>query len=102
MRLDVNLHIIAHEHAARLERGVPGEAEVAPVDLGLGAEADALAAPRVAAAPLERRVERDLARRAVDRQVADHLEAAALGGAGALDPLAAEAHGRVLGDVEEL
>mgnify|MGYP006996103286 CR=1 FL=1 len=39
--VDLDLHLLADQHAARLEGLVPREAEVLAVDLGAGDEADA-------------------------------------------------------------
>jgi hypothetical protein len=50
-RLDLQrqLDLVAHQHAAGLQRLVPLQAELAPVDAGRCAEARALAAPGVLA-----------------------------------------------------
>ena len=42
LELDRDLDLLADEHAARLERRVPGEAELAAVERGLGGEGDNL------------------------------------------------------------
>src|SRR5690606_35132844 len=68
--LEVDLHLVAHQHAAGLERRVPGQAEVLPGDLGAGGEADARGAERVGRGTVELRGELDAARGAADRQVA--------------------------------
>ena len=43
----MKLDVVADQHAASLERLVPRESELATVDLRVGAEAEALAAPRI-------------------------------------------------------
>src|SRR5438105_15796143 len=95
--LDRQLDVVAEDPAAGIERLIPVEAEVLPVDLAFSLEAHALTPPWVARAPLKFGVERDFARRALDRQIADELE---LRVDVALDAIARERHGRELLDVE--
>src|SRR5690606_41209715 len=85
----LELAVVAHEHPSGLECGVPGEAEVSPVDLAFGAERDPLAAPRILAGALEGHVEPDLTGHVANRQVTDHHE---LGAGLQLDPLEPTAH----------
>ena len=98
LELDRDLDLLADEHAAGLERGVPDEPEVAAVERGLGGEAGALVAPRVLAGAGELGVEDHLALHAVQLEVARH----AVARAGLLDPLRAEGELGVLRDVEEV
>src|SRR5581483_4676619 len=100
-RLDVDLEVdfVADQEAARLERGVPVQAELLAVDLAADLEARHLLAPRVLAAPEQGRVEHDGARHAADRQVA--VDPGRVG-AGRLDPCAGEGDRRILLDVEEV
>src|SRR5258708_39708373 len=67
--LELELDAVAHEHATRLERLIPHEAEVLPVDGSLRCEADPLVAPRILAAASELRLERDRTSDAVDGQL---------------------------------
>ena len=99
LNLDVDLDLLAHEHAARLEHLVPAQAEVAAVDAALETESEALIAPRILAGAARRRFERHLARRSVKRQVAGDLVDAV---AGCLDALAGECELRELLRVEEV
>src|SRR5512140_2413485 len=98
LELDRDLDLLADEHAARLERGVPDEAELAAVEGRLGGEARALVAPRVLARAGELGVQDDLLLHAVELEVARHPVARA----GLLDPARAEGELRVLRDVEEV
>src|SRR4051812_5320194 len=68
----LDLHRLADEQAALGERLLPRQAEVGPVDLTAPRDADALVPPRVLAGALDRRVERDLARDVLDREVPRH------------------------------
>src|SRR5688500_100012 len=68
---DLDLDLLADEHAAGLERLVPRDAELFAVDLGGRAEPDDLLAPRALRVPLELDVELDLAGDVANRQVAD-------------------------------
>src|SRR6185369_11727746 len=76
-RLDVelDLHGLADEHAARLERLVPGDPERLAIDLSGRGEAD----PSLAAEPdrlaLVLHVQGDRPRRSADREVAVEAEA---------------------------
>src|SRR5581483_3797980 len=92
-------HLLAHDDAAGLERLVPAEAEVLPVDLGLGREADPEPAPGVGGAALEGQLERDGPGDALDREVALDGVAAL---AGVADRPALVGHGRPGLGVEEV
>src|SRR5215468_6603168 len=99
--LDVELDVdaVADQHAAGLEQLVPRQAEVLAVDRCLRDEPDPLVAPRIDAAAGRLGVERDLAGRVADRELADHAQPAA---ADVLHARAAEAQlGEPL-DVEEV
>src|SRR5437867_843887 len=67
---DLDGDLLADEDAAGLEGLVPAEAERLPVELGLGREAEADAAPGVGRAALEGELERDRLGHALDREVA--------------------------------
>jgi hypothetical protein len=90
---------VAHEHAARLERLIPGEPEVAPVDRGRGAEAKAITTPWVTSATFIGRVENDFASDIANRQIADNAIAAITK---AFHATAPERHRRVLLYFEEV
>src|SRR5688500_17640098 len=92
LHLDLDLDIVADEDSTGLERGIPRQAEIASVDLRLSAEAHALAAPRITAPPLERRIQHDFARHVANGEVADDAEARARLRLPALDAAAPEAH----------
>src|ERR1041385_1823890 len=68
-----DLHFFADEDAASLESLVPAQTEVRPVDLPLGCVAKPRVAPRILRPAFERRVESDLLRDAMHRQIADQL-----------------------------
>src|SRR5512141_1016758 len=72
LELDRDLDLLADEHAARLERGVPDEAELAAVEGRLGGEARALVAPGILARAGKLGVEDDLLLHAVELKVARH------------------------------
>src|SRR5919204_3268758 len=100
-RLDLEdqLHLVAPQQAAGLERLVPGEAEVLPVDGGAGGEACTLAAPGIPSAAFVGRLQRHRTGDAMDRQVAGDEVAVS---ARFLHPGAAEGRDRILGHVEEI
>jgi hypothetical protein len=99
LHLELDLHAIAHQHTAGLERLVPLEAEVLAVEGPLRGEADPFVAPGVLAAAAVLDVERDLAVDVADGQLAGQ---AVEFRAELLDPGAAEPDlGEVL-DVEEV
>src|SRR4051812_10316646 len=102
LHLEMDAQIVAHEDSAGLQRLIPGQPEVATVDLRIGGEAHARVPPRIAAASLVGGVERHLARRAADREVADDPEAVALVRPGAFDPAALEGNRRELLHVQEV
>src|SRR6266545_6054443 len=92
--VDRDLHVVADGYATGLEQLVPGQAEIAALDLRRRAEAGALATPGILAASLGRDVEHDLTRDAADRQVAGDREVVTLH---AVDAAALEGHrGEVL------
>src|SRR5438105_13150491 len=97
--LDRQLDVVAEDPAAGIERLVPVEAEVLPVDLAFRLEAHALTTPWAARAPLKFGVERDFARGALDREIADELQ---LGVDVALDALPLEPQRREFLDVPEI
>src|SRR5690606_31629061 len=66
--------LLADQHAAGLERGVPGDAPVLAVDDDLAGDADALVAERVGRRALELEVDGDGLRGALDGQVAGDPE----------------------------
>src|SRR2546423_3656475 len=74
--LDLDGDLLADDDAAGLEGLVPGEAEALPVELGLGREPDAHAAPGIGGTALERQLERHRPGDALDGEVAlDHVVA---------------------------
>src|SRR5690606_8596608 len=89
--------VLADEHAAGLEGGVPGEAEVLPVDDGLRRRTGLVVAPRVGAEAAELEVEGDRLGHPVNGEVAVDEEVAALDADTGRD----EVDGRVGLDVEE-
>src|SRR5690606_8966148 len=95
----VDLNHVAGEEAARLQYGVPVQAEVLPVDLRAALEPDARAAPRVLPFTEILGVDLDLLRHAADGQVPDQGEPVAGDAphAGAL-----EGHHRILFHQEEI
>src|SRR6476661_4153563 len=95
---DVDLDVVADGQSAALEQHVPGQAEIAAIDLALRAEARSLATPRILRLPLELDVEGDLSRYVADRQVAGELELVPV----SLDTRALEPDIGVLLDVEEI
>src|SRR4051812_1477922 len=78
LELEGDGDVFAQEHAAGLERGVVGEAEVLAVDLGLRGRAGLVVAVRVLAEAAEVELERDRLGDALDGQVAVDEEVAAL------------------------
>src|SRR5690606_12569399 len=96
LNLDGELDLVAHQHASGLQRLVPGEAEVPAVDAAAGAEADALATPRVLPASLVDHVEGHLASHVLDREIAHQLELIARGCERPAYGTAPEADGRIL------
>src|SRR5687767_9180503 len=99
LHIDRDPDVVAHENAARLERLVPGEAELAAVDRGRGAERQSLTAPRVASATFVGRLENDFPRDVPDRQLSDEAVSVTLD---PLDTRAPKRDGRVLLDLEEI
>src|SRR3954447_6412105 len=73
--VEAQLDLVGHEHVARAEHLVELHVEVGAVELAGDLQADALVAPRIDLGALDLGLERDLARDAVNRQVADDLEA---------------------------
>src|SRR4051794_29727276 len=102
LHLDRDLDLVAHQYSSCLERLIPGEPEVAPVDLGIGAKADPLAAPGVLAGSLIDRVQRDLAGGAPDGQIAADPELVARLLGRALHPSAPERDRGVVLHVQEV
>src|SRR5690242_19698139 len=83
--LDADLDVVADEDPARLQRLVPRQPELAAIDLRRRGEADPLSAPRILPLSLVGRLQRDLAGRAADGEVAGDGELVARLGARALD-----------------
>src|SRR5436853_410922 len=74
--LELEAGLLAHENAAALEGGIPGEAEVLTVDLGAGREAGPTAAPGVGRPTVVLDVEGDGLGHAVDGEVTHEAETA--------------------------
>src|SRR6185295_10498518 len=72
--LGLDLDFVPDEHTAGLERLVPGQAEVLPIDRGLRRERGADVAPRVLRLAVLFDAKHHLARDAPDRQIADHID----------------------------
>src|SRR5262249_14171711 len=72
--IELDVHSIAHEHAARFEQLVPLEPEVLAIDRRLRNESDALVPPRVHAAAGGLDVQCDLARGIANRELTDHAQ----------------------------
>src|ERR1051325_3594459 len=72
--VDRKLHLVPHPDPTGFERLIPGEPEVAPIHLALGAEASPHIAPRILALPLVRHVEHNLSRHVPNREIADQPE----------------------------
>src|SRR5690606_1152708 len=68
--VELDLDLVAHQEAAGLQRGVPGQAEVLAVDLELGLEARPVVAERVLRGAGELGLQLHALGDAVDRQVA--------------------------------
>src|SRR5688500_12903608 len=68
--VELDLDLVADQEATRLQRDVPGQSEVLPVDRRGRLEADDLLAPGVHALADELRVEHDRTGDAADRQLA--------------------------------
>ena len=98
LELELNLQLIAHEEASCLERHVPVQAKVLPVELCFGAEPGDGLANWIGASPVERHIQADFARQAVDGQIANDREL--LAGAGNASTL--ERDGWILRDIEEV
>src|SRR4051812_40189149 len=71
LHLELDVDSVAHEHAAGLQRLVPLQPEVLPIDRGLGGEADALVAPGILGPAAVVNVQTHLASDAPDRQPTD-------------------------------
>src|SRR4051794_12025577 len=99
LRLDFDLHRLADEHAARLERLVPGEPPVVATYLCVSGEADALVPPRIEADAFELREQRHRQRHILDREHTVDLEGVRPRGP---QVRAGEGHHRVCLDVEEV
>src|SRR5437870_3270565 len=96
--LDGQLDLVADDHAAGLQREVPGEPEVLAIDRRSRREAGAQLSPHVLLAAGVVDLENDLAGRAADGEVARDAQAAR---ARLLDALAGEGHVREVLGVEE-
>src|SRR5215471_17407547 len=68
---ELDVDAVTDEDAARLEHLIPGQAEVLAIEGSPRGEADAQVPPRILSPAAVLRVERDLARHAADRQIAD-------------------------------
>src|SRR5690606_2942820 len=102
--LDLHLDpdLVGYQHTARLQRLVPLESPLAPVDLGGATETYQLPATRVLSATLEHHVQHDFLHRVGDGQVTDYPETRALLGLRAEYFLADEAELRMFLRVEEI
>src|SRR5438876_12017583 len=89
---------VAHEDAASLERHVPVQTEVFPIELGHRCKASDRLAEWVGAKAVERDIERDLACLSADREIAGDLEVFPR----ARDAAALEGHRGMVGDVEKV
>src|SRR5690606_14670284 len=100
-RLDLerDLDLVAHEHAAGLQRRVPGQAEIPTVDDRLRREGRLFVPPRILAPALVRGLEHDFLRHPANGQVADHAE---LPVALRLHPTAPEGDLRVVLHIEKV
>src|SRR4051812_7520378 len=96
--VEAQLDLVRHEHVARAEGLVELHLEVGAVELARDLEPDALVAPRVGLRALDLGLQRDLARDAVERELADYLEGVLVQRA---DLRRAEPDLRMLLDVEE-
>src|SRR4029077_9177954 len=97
--LGLDLDFVPDEDTAGLERLVPRQAEVLPIDRGLRRERGADVAPRVLRLAVLFDAEHHLARDAPDGQIADHID---LVTRSCLDALADEPQFWMLRDVEEV
>src|SRR4029450_8580154 len=96
--LGLDLDFVPDEHAAGLERLVPRQAEVLPIDRGLRRERGADVAPWVLRLAVLFDAEHHLARDALDCQIADDIDLIARSW---LDARADETQFGILRDVEE-
>src|SRR4051794_23089528 len=96
LHLDRDLDVVPDQEAAGLQRLIPGEPEVAPIDLGGCAEADSLAAPGILASSLIDGIQSHLAGRAMNGQIAGDPELVSRILGRALNPLTPEADRRKL------
>src|ERR1043165_9938815 len=76
LRVDGDLDVVRDHHPSRLERLIPRQTELRPVDLRRRTEPRADIAPRIVADALAGDIEDDLTRHAANREVTDELEAA--------------------------
>src|SRR6266511_2311190 len=97
--LEFEAGLLADQDASTLERGVPGQAEVLTVELGVGREAGALVTERALRPAVVLDLERHRPGDAVDGEVARDEEVLRRA---PLDPRAAECELRVALDVEEV
>src|SRR6185503_17234175 len=97
--LGLDLDFVPDEHAAGLERLVPRQAEVLPIDRGLRRERGADVAPRVLRLAVLFDAEHHLARDTPDCQIADDIDLIARSW---LDARADETQLGILRDVEEV
>ena len=97
--IECDLHLVAEERSARLERLIPAEAEISAVELSTQLELDPFISARLACRPAQLRVERDLTGDAAHRQVADELQTPAVE---VVDLGRVEADLRIALDVEEV
>ena len=71
---NVDLHVVPDHDSTGLERLIPGQAEITPIDLATRAESDPVPAPRISRPALKLDFKRDWSRHVADRQVSGKLE----------------------------
>src|SRR5262245_21932331 len=74
LHLPLDAALVRHEYAPRLDRLIPAQTPLAPVELALERETCALVPPRVLPSPFVLAVEHNLDRRVADGEVPDHSE----------------------------
>src|SRR5689334_2848304 len=96
-------HLVRDQDAARLDRLIPFESPLPPIDLSTEAESRARLAPRILPATLVLAVEHDLHRRIANREITDELETIALvARRTTFDTRAAECDRRIFVRIEEI
>src|SRR3954462_14488778 len=74
LAFNVYLDVVADRQTTGLEQHVPGQPEIAPIDLSVGAEADPLTAPWILGLAFELDVQRYLLCHIADGQISGELE----------------------------